>query len=118
MKARLALAAPVLAAVAAPAFAAGNPAPAAPAEVRIRHIGSLLETVPDPRRGVYIRAYDGRWYYARTLDECPRLTATARLGLLASPGGRFDRNSAISADGWRCLVSSVTLSEAPPSRRR
>ncbi len=113
MISRLALAAALLSA-AAPALATGNqPVP----EARIRNIGSLLETVPDPRRGVYIRAYDGRWYYARTLDECPRLTATARLGLQPSPGGYFDRNSAISADGWRCLVTSVVASDGPPSRR-
>jgi hypothetical protein len=110
MIARVTLAATLLAA-AAPALAMGNePRP----EVRIRHIGSLLETVNDPRRGVYIRAYDGRWYYARTRAACPRLTATARLGLIGSPGGHFDRNSAISADGWRCLVASVTLSDGPP----
>ncbi|HTU11249.1 MAG TPA: hypothetical protein VMG08_10175 [Allosphingosinicella sp.] len=113
MIARLTIAATLLAA-AAPALAADNqPAP----EQRIRNIASLLETVPDPRQGVFIRAYDGRWYYARTLDECPRLTATAPLRLIASPGGYFDRNSAVVADGWRCLVSSVVASDGPPSRR-
>ena len=113
MIARLTLAATLVAAGATPAFAMGNqPTP----EVRIRHIGSLLETVNDPGRGVYIRAYDGHWYYARTRDACPRLTATARLGLIGSPGGHFDRNSAISADGWRCLVASVTRSDGPPRR--
>ena len=29
----------------------------------------------------------------------------------------IDRNSAIAADGWRCLVSSVVASDGPPSRR-
>ncbi len=114
MIARLALAAAISAAAITPAFAV---TPEAPAEARIRNIGALLETVTDPRQGVYIRAYDGRWYYARMREECPRLTATARLGLNSSPGGIFDRNSTISADGWRCFVDSVTLSEGPPSRR-
>ena len=113
MIARVTIAAAALISAAAPALAVtGETAP----EVRIRHIGRLLETVNDPRRGVYIRAYNGRWYYARTRDECPRLTVTARLGLIGSPGGHFDRNSAISADGWRCLVSSVTESDGPPRR--
>jgi hypothetical protein len=115
MIARLTITAALLsAATAVPALARDNqPVP----EQRIRNIASLLETVPDPRQGVFIRAYDGRWYYARTLDECPRLTATAPLRLLPSPGGYFDRNSAIAADGWRCLVSSVVASDGPPSRR-
>ncbi len=114
MIARFTLAA-VLLATSSPALAHDDPP--AP-EVRIRHIGRLLETVNDPRRGVYIRAYDGRWYYARTRDDCPRLTETARLSLIASPGGHFDRNSAISAEGWRCLVASVTESAGPPNGHR
>jgi hypothetical protein len=116
MIARLAIAAAALVPAAVPALAAGPDNRAVP-EARVRQIGSLLETVPDPRRGVYIRAYDGRWYYARTREECPRLTETSRLGLHASPGGYFDRNSAIVADGWRCLVASVTASDGPPRRR-
>lgn len=113
MIARITIAAALLSAAAAPALANTSETPP---EVRIRHIGRLLETVNDPRRGVYIRAENGRWYYARTRDDCPRLTATARLGLIGNPGGHFDRNSAISADGWRCLVSSVTESDGPPGR--
>ena len=112
MIARFTLAAALLGA-AVPAVATTiEPAP----EARIRNIGRLLETVNDPRHGVYIRAYDGRWYYARTRGDCPRLTATARLRLQSSPGNHFDRNSAIVADGWRCLVASVTESAGPPSR--
>ena len=114
MIARLALAIALTATAASPVLAT---TPEAPGEARIRNIGAMLETVTEPRQGVYIRAYDGRWYYARVRDECPRLTASARLGLNASPGGHFDRNSTISADGWRCFIDSVTLSEGPPSRR-
>jgi hypothetical protein len=111
MLARLTIAAALLSA--APALATTSET--AP-EVRIRHIGSLLETVPDPRRGVFIRAYNGRWYYARTEGDCPRLNFNARLRLVGSPGNRFDRDSAIVVDGWRCLVASVTESAGPPPR--
>ena len=114
MIARLTLAAVTLA-TAAPVLATSNqPVP----EARIRNIGSLLETVPDERLGIYIRDYRGQWYYARTRDECPRLNHQARLRLIPSPGGHFDRNSAIAADGWRCLVASVTESDGPPRRHR
>lgn len=114
MIARLTLAA-VMLATAAPVVAAEN---RIVPEARIRNIGSLLETVPDARLGVYIRDYRGQWFYAQTQGECPRLNHQARLRLIPSPGGHFDRNSAISADGWRCLVSSVVASDGPPRRHR
>jgi hypothetical protein len=115
MIARLTIAAAALVSIAMPVLAA----PASPAanETRIRQIGSRLETVPDPHQGLYIRDYRGRWFYARTQGNCPRLNFNARLRLIASPGGYFDRRSAVVADGWRCLVASVEPSDSPPHRR-
>lgn len=87
-------------------------------ETRIPEMSRYLEAIPDPHRGTYIRAVNGRWYYARVLENCPRLTRNAALRFEPSPGGYFDHNSALRADGWRCLVASVTLSDPPPSARR
>ena len=98
--------------------AAQASAPAAPSEARIRQMAHYLEAVADPGRGVFIRAYDGQWYYARTQDDCARLTHSAALRFEPSPGGYFDRNSAIRADGWRCLVASVTHSDGPRPHHR
>lgn len=117
MIARLTIAAAALASVAAPALAASNGG-SAPDEVRIRQIGARLEIVPDPGRGLYIQDYRGKWFHASTQGECPRLTYNARLRLVASPGGYFDNRSSVVADGWRCLVSSVTTSDGPPRRHR
>ena len=117
MIARLTLAAAALVSAAIPALAASPDNRAVP-ETRIRQIGSRLETVPDPRQGLYIRDYRGHWFYARTQGDCPRLTFNARLRLNASPGGYFDSRSAIIADGWRCLVASVISSDGPPRRHR
>jgi hypothetical protein len=117
MIARLTIAAAAFASVAAPALAASNGGPA-PDETRIRQIGSRLEIVPDPGRGLYIQDYQGKWFHASTQGECPRLTYNARLRLVASPGGYFDSRSAVVADGWRCLVSSVTESDGPPRHHR
>ena len=117
MIARLTIAAAALASVAMPALAAANGGPASD-ETRIRQIGARLETVPDPRRGLYIQDYRGRWFHASTQGDCPRLTYNARLRLIASPGGYFDSRSAIVADGWRCLVASVTTSDGPPRHHR
>ena len=117
MIARLTIAAAALASLAAPALAASSGGPA-PGETRIRQIGSRLEIVPDPRQGLYIRDYRGRWFHASTQGDCPRLTYNARLRLIASPGGYFDNRSSIVADGWRCLVASVSPSDGPPRHRR
>jgi hypothetical protein len=116
MIARLTLAAIALVSASVPALAA-SPDNRAVTETRIRQIGARLETVPDPHQGVYIRDYRGRWFYARTRGDCPRLNFNARTRLIASPGGYFDNRSAIVADGWRCLVASVTTSDGPPRRR-
>jgi hypothetical protein len=98
---------------AAPAFALDAPV-AAPPEAHIRSMADYLETVVDPQRGIYIRDYSGRWYYARIEGLCPRLTRSASLRFDAAPGGNFDRYSTIRADGWRCTVASVTESDGPP----
>jgi hypothetical protein len=99
----------------APALALDQPDTGA-RETRIRNMADYLESVVDPNRGVYIRGYTGRWYYARVSDGCARLTRTASLRFNPSPGGDFDRHSTLRADGWRCLVTSVTESEGPPRR--
>gem|GEM_PF-3334432 len=104
---------------AAPALAFDQPTRAIP-EARIRNMVEYLEAVPDPQRGVYIRGYTGQWYYARMRGNCARLTRNAALRFNPSPGGDFDRDSSIRADGWRCMVSSVVESDGPPrpDRRR
>jgi hypothetical protein len=99
----------------APAWASGQ-GTTAPTDARIRDMARYLEAVVDPQRGVYIRAYTGQWYYARVRDGCSRLTRTAQLRFNASPGGDFDRDSSIRADGFHCFVDSVTASEGPPRR--
>ncbi len=98
-----------------PAFALDPPASG---ETRVREMTDYLEAVADPRRGVYIRGYTGQWYYARVRGDCPRLTRSASLRFNASPGGDFDRNSSLRADGWRCLIASVIESDGPPGARR
>jgi len=101
----------------APAFASDQPTRAVP-EAKVRNMAEYLEAVPDPQRGVYIRGYTGQWYYARVRGNCPRLTYNASLRFNPSPGGDFDRDSSIRADGWRCMVASVIESDGPPRRTR
>jgi hypothetical protein len=113
MIARLILAAATLSAAATPALA-DPPANRVRPEVKIRNMTDYLEAVADPGRGIYIRGYNGQWYYASVRGECPRLNRNARLSFNTSPGGDFDKDSSIRADGWRCMIDSVTESDAPP----
>ncbi len=100
---------------AAPALASGPPNRVVP-ETKVRNMADYLEAVADPQRGVYIRGYTGQWYYARVRGNCARLTRGASLRFNPSPGGDFDRDSTIRADGWRCMVASVVQSDGPPRR--
>lgn len=99
--------------LAAPALAGDTPA-----ETTIPRISGFLEWLPDGNQALFIRGDTGRWYRVALQTTCPRIRQGARIRFNASPGNRFDRHSSIRADGWRCLVASVTHSEGPPPRRR
>lgn len=109
----LALAAVALSATAA---SASNDPPAR-AETRVPDMARFIEWVADGEQGVFIRAYNGRWYYARTENACPRLASTQALRFVAAPNGDLDRYGAIVAEGWRCRLGSVVRSDGPPNRR-
>jgi len=94
---------------------AGTPAPA-PGETTIPRMSGFLEWLPDGNQALFIRGDTGRWFRATLEAPCPRLRQGARMRFNASPGNRFDRHSSIRADGWRCMVASVTDSGGPPPR--
>jgi hypothetical protein len=98
--------------------AAPAPAAEAPVETAIPRISGFLEWLPDGNQALFIRGDTGRWYHVALQTSCPRIRQGARIRFNGSPGNRFDRHSSIRADGWNCLVASVTDSEGPPPRRR
>ncbi|HEY5721593.1 MAG TPA: hypothetical protein VIT45_04655 [Allosphingosinicella sp.] len=100
---------------ASPAIAAApdSPVPSGP-EARILNIAGFLEWVADGSRGVYIRSDRGKWYYARTLNECSRLRSANGLGFLSKTGD-LDRHDSLRVQGWRCRLTSVVESGPPPS---
>jgi hypothetical protein len=102
-----------LLAAAAPALAND---PLGSEETRVPRMARFLEWVPNGQEGLYIRAESGRWYYARTESECPRLRAGVPIRFELTGSGDLDRFGAIRADGWRCQLSSVVASDAPPQR--
>lgn len=99
--------------VAAPALAVDSPA-----ETSIPRISQSLEWLPSGDQALLVRGDTGRWYHVALQTRCPRIRQGIRLRFIASPGNRLDRNSAIRADGWNCLVASVTDSAGPPRRAR
>ena len=101
--------------VLAVATAAG--ATQSPAETSVPRMSRFLEWRPDGNQALFIRADNGRWYHATLENPCPRMANRAAIRFGSSPGDRFDRNSALNADGWRCLVGSVTASDGPPGGR-
>ena len=96
--------------------AAASATPGTETETSVPRMSRFLEWRPDGNQALFIRADTGRWYHAILQAPCPRLINRAAIRFISSPGDRFDRASAVSAAGWRCLVSSVTESEGPPGR--
>ncbi len=74
----------------------------------------IVEWKADEDRGLYLRALDGGWYYARMANRCPRLKVATRLGFQTAPDGQLDRYGAVYAEGWRCQIDSLTRSAPPP----
>ena len=100
------------------AFLAGASAPAPATDVgretAIPRISRYLDWVADPKKGVYVRADTGKWYYARTDAPCPRLRATSNVHFIGTLQNQLDRYSAIMVEGWRCQIASVVESPPPP----
>ena len=83
-------------------------------EVRIPRISGLLEYVPDPQKGVYVRGDTGKWYYATAEQPCARLRSTANVNFVGAVQNSLDRYGAIVVEGWRCQLTSVVESPPPP----
>jgi hypothetical protein len=100
---------------------AGAVAPAqaiAGSETAVPRISEFLEWRADGNRGLYIRADTGQWYYARTDAPCARLSTALSLRFAGTVQNQLDRYSQVVAEGWRCTVASVVLSQEPPSGGR
>ncbi len=72
----------------------------------------------DGDRGLYIRSITGQWYYARTMGKCARLQSANAVGFVTAPDGKLDRTGSLVAQGWRCQLDSLTVSEGPPKKAK
>jgi hypothetical protein len=60
-----------------------------------------------------------KWYKATLFGTCINLSfAEERLGFDSSPGGTFDKFSAILVRGQRCPLSSLVETTAPPKKSK
>jgi hypothetical protein len=66
---------------------------------------------------LYVRGYDGRWYFVRTMNQCPRLRDALTLGFVVSANDQLDRYGAILVQGMRCPIAGVTYAAAPPPKK-
>jgi hypothetical protein len=96
--------------------AAAAPPPPAGRETVIPFVHSrgVLDWQGAGDDSLYIRGYNGRWYYVRTTNRCPRLHDALTLGFVVSANDQLDRYGAILAEGMRCPIASVTFAAAPP----
>jgi hypothetical protein len=100
-------------------FAAASAAPPPDKETVIPFVHSrgVLDWQAAGDDSLYIRGYNGRWYFVRTSNRCPRLGDALSLGFVVSANDQLDRYSAILAQGMRCPIASVTFAAAPPPKK-
>jgi hypothetical protein len=106
------------------AFAADDPAPpptaaaAAPAaEVQIpfaKHSIWNWQVVDD--KTVLIQDQGRRWYKATLFGTCVNLSFANQIGFDSSPGGTFDKFSALLVRGQRCPLTSLVNTTAPAKK--
>jgi hypothetical protein len=101
-------------------LAAAAPPPRPGAETAIPFVGSqgVLDWQAAGDDSLYVRGYNGRWYFVRTMGRCPRLVDALTLGFVASAADQLDRHGTVLAEGIRCPVDSVTYAAAPPPSKR
>ena len=97
---------------------ADNPQPPAAAEAQIPFADRNIKNwqVVDDKT-LLIQDNSRKWYKATLFGTCINLSfAGERLGFDSSPGGTFDKFSAILVRGQRCPLSSLVATTAPPKK--
>jgi hypothetical protein len=109
----------VLATGASLVFAAEEPPPAPAAEVQIpfaKHSIWNWQVVDD--KTVLIQDQGRRWYKATLFGTCVNLSFANQIAFDSSPGGTFDKFSALLVRGQRCPLVSLVKTTAPPKKAK
>jgi hypothetical protein len=97
---------------------AAAPPPAAEAQIPFADRNIRNWQVVDDKT-VLIQDNSRKWYKATLFGTCINLSfAEERLGFDSSPGGTFDKFSAILVRGQRCPLSSLVETSAPPKKSK
>jgi Family of unknown function (DUF6491) len=114
----LVLAGVLFAAGASSSDAGGDPVPPAPAaEVQIPFAKTNIwnwQVIDNST--VLIQDQSRRWYKATLFGTCTNLPFANRIGFDSSPGGTFDKFSALLVQGQRCPLASLVKTD-PPAKK-
>lgn len=75
--------------------------------------GAIVSVRADGNSGIWLRARDGQWFYARTAGNCDALASARRIGFRTASLGELDRYGALMADGTACPLVSVVHAAEP-----
>lgn len=99
------------------AAAAGAAAPKAKeAQILFANQGGIRDWRALDEKGLYVRGQDGQWYYATLFASCFGLPSATGIGFVTTPGGGFDKFSAIVVENNKCPVVSLVKSDPPPKK--
>jgi hypothetical protein len=81
--------------------------------------GGIRDWRADGSRGIWIRAVNGRWFYASFSSQCSALPGAPGVRFVVAPSGVLDRWSSIRLPhDERCFFRTLQSSDAPPGRAR
>ena len=103
---------------AAPAGAAEPKTKSAEAQILFANQGGIQDWRAHDDEGLYVRDRNGQWYYASLFSTCFGLSTANGIGFVTTPGGGFDRFSAIMVEGNKCPVVSLLKSDPPKAKSK
>ena len=113
----LALVSGAMAAAAISSHADTPPPPAPEAQIPFSNHNIWNWQVVDDKT-LLIQDNSRKWYKATLFGTCINLSFAEQVGFDASPGGTFDKFSAILVRGQRCPLSSLVETTAPPKKSK
>ncbi|HYE27399.1 MAG TPA: DUF6491 family protein [Allosphingosinicella sp.] len=109
----------VAAAVAAPTLAAAPPSGREEVSIPFVSHPRAIRSFKAPRDDLlFLRDRRGRWYRAEIGGPCFGLSWAKVIGYDTRGSLGLARGGSILVEGQRCLITSLTRSEAPPGKRR
>src|SRR3954466_13230537 len=84
-----------------------TPPKPAQAQIPFADHGGIQDWRAIDDKGLYVRGQNRQWYYATLFSSCFGLKVANGVAFVTSPGGAFDKFSAILVENSRCPVVSL-----------